>query len=97
MIGKPVVNYAVSALRQAVAGADPDAGTLSLVSGIPNRTITNRAVATAPRMRKAALQQHFQRSLCLQVASGASPMADDRTSAAAGSRVSLQEAHEFQY
>jgi hypothetical protein len=40
MIGKPVVNYAVSALRQAVAGADPDAGTLSLVSGIPNKEIT---------------------------------------------------------
>jgi hypothetical protein len=40
MIGNPVVNHAVSALRQAVAGADPDAETLSLASGIPNKTIT---------------------------------------------------------
>jgi hypothetical protein len=55
MIGKPVVNHAVSALRQAVAGPDPDAGTLSLVSGIPNKKITKPGVATAPSMRKAAL------------------------------------------
>jgi hypothetical protein len=54
-IGKPVVNHAVSALRLAVAVATPTQERYRLFPASRIRRSRNRAVATAPSMRKAAL------------------------------------------